>query len=63
MRACGSVQDVGEIEPDGAALHAALAKAYYEQKKLVEASAEMITALRLKKDFEKYERELWEKSR
>lgn len=52
-----------EIEPDGAALHAALAEAYYNQKKVVEASAEMVTAMRLKKDFEKYEARRWGKTR
>ncbi len=52
-----------EIEPDGAALHAALAQAYYNQKKFVEASAEMIKALSLKKDFEEYEKKMWKNTK
>jgi tetratricopeptide (TPR) repeat protein len=50
-----------KIEPDGAALHAALAKAYYEQKKLVEASYELILANNLKKDYITYEKKMLKK--
>lgn len=49
------------IEPDGAALHAALAKIYFEQKKLVEASYEMILANNLKKDYINYEKKMLKK--
>lgn len=62
-RAIEACQKGLDIEPDGAALHAALAKAYYEQKKYVEASAAIIKALHHKKEFKEYEKEMWEESR